>query len=94
MNKNIPSSIFATILAVVLVFAGYCEWNALTHVKTAPPPPRTIGKAFCTSCHSDAASLRAMKLKEGNTHFIFHGEALPQTTTAPASRWLQSSNSK
>jgi hypothetical protein len=49
------------------------------------PPPHVLTAAECTSCHSDPASLRRMKLKEGNLHIFFHGPDITHLKLDPGS---------
>ena len=72
LMKNIPSQIAILLITAGLAFISFYEWHALNTIDH--PAPRKIDAAYCTSCHTDSATMRAMKLKEGNTHFIFPGK--------------------
>src|SRR5579871_6970939 len=79
MNKKLPAGLAITILAAGLALIGLTEWRAL--YTADHPAPRRIDAAYCASCHAGAASLKALKHKEGNTHFLFQGPATPASAT-------------
>ncbi|HEV2471805.1 MAG TPA: hypothetical protein VGS41_04020 [Chthonomonadales bacterium] len=74
MNPQIPTTAAISIILVAVVLVVGCEWRALYALDH--PAPHLITASECASCHSSPAALRMMKLKEGNTHFLFHGPAV------------------
>ena len=71
MNARISSRTAATVICAAVAVTTCFEARALWVRDN--PPPHLLTAAECTSCHSDAASLRRMKWKEGNLHIFFHG---------------------
>ncbi|HZT42221.1 MAG TPA: hypothetical protein VFA07_08525 [Chthonomonadaceae bacterium] len=71
MNSQITPRTAALVICVAAVIIVCIEARALWARDN--PPPHVLTAAECTSCHSDPASLRLMKWKEGNLHVFFHG---------------------
>jgi len=75
MNGQITSRTAAIVICAAVAVIACIEARALWAREN--PPPHVLTAVECTSCHSDPASLRRMKWKEGNLHIFFHG---PDTT--------------
>jgi hypothetical protein len=71
MNGQIAPRMAALVICAALTVIVSIEARGLWVDEN--PPSHLLTAAECTSCHSDPASLRRMKWKEGNMHIFFHG---------------------
>jgi hypothetical protein len=80
-DRTLSPHVFITALGIVCILTTVIEWRA---VSATDPPPRTIDRAYCIRCHSDAAMMRKMRLKEGGAGFLFRDKTGPWASADPA----------
>ena len=61
-----------------LVVVSFClvvatiEIHAVRAKELAANPPRRMDAAYCVKCHSDAKTIRTMRMKEDGANFLFN----------------------
>jgi hypothetical protein len=81
MNGQIAPRTAALVVCAAVTVIASIEARALWVGDN--PPPHKLTAAECTSCHSDPATLRRMKWKEGNLHIFFHGPDITRLKLDP-----------
>ncbi len=71
LNRTVPTSVAFGAISTLFALLAFCGWRSYeVHVKAATIPPgqgsRTY-EQYCTSCHTDARTLKAMQDKAGGS---------------------------
>jgi len=70
-TKMVSPAVAITAVGVSVLLAVFVTSNALAEKERSEHVSHRIDMAYCTSCHSDAKTLRRMKEKEGPCGFLF-----------------------
>lgn len=71
-SRKLSPITIAVTLASAIVVVGIVEIGALQAKERAENPPQYVNAENCVKCHSDVASLKKMRRKEGGTGVLFH----------------------